>query len=82
MAGKKMKKAAKAGKADGSCCYDSSCSDDRHKLEIWIMLLLGLIGFLMALKFFDFGAYNVFFQYTWSLVILAMAMTKLLGIKM
>jgi len=82
MAGKKMKKMAKAEKMDDSCCYDSDCGDGRHRLEIWIMLLLGLIGFLMALGFLDFGAYNIFFQYIWSLVILAMAMTKLLGIKL
>lgn len=81
MAGKKMKKMAKAVKMDDSCCYEGDCSDERHKLEVWIMLLLGLIGFLSALKFFDFGAYNIFFQYIWSLLILSMGMTKLFGIK-
>lgn len=72
MAGKKKKGAARVESAG------SYIADDRHKIEVGMMLLLGLIGFLSALGFVNFGVY---FQYIWSLVMMGMGMSKLFGIK-
>ncbi len=79
MAGKK-KKATPKMKAMESCESCTDCSGF-SKLEIWMLVFLGALGLLSALKFFDFGQNNFYFQLVWSVLVLVIGMIKLIGVK-
>lgn len=75
MAGKKMKKAAKAAKCDCSSCGPFG------KLEMYMLVFLGGLGLVSAFNWIPLGSNTILFQYVWSVLVLVIGFTRLLGVE-
>ncbi len=72
-----MKKMAVKAVAAGKC--DCSSCGPFGKLEMYMLVLLGGLGLVNAFNWIPLGPSNVLFQYTWSVLVLVIGFTRLLG---
>ncbi len=79
MAGKKMKKMAMKAVTAGNC--DCASCGPFGKLEMYMLVFLGGLGLLNAFSWLPLGPNNLLFQYVWSVLVLVIGMTRLLGVK-